>query len=85
MHIFGAYFGLTVAKILSIKRETESEKEGSNYNSDLFSMIGRIIYFNHLNKLILLDLILIVYFFFRNIVFVSLLGKFCQHLKIIQN
>jgi len=42
VHVFGAYFGLAVAKVLSIGRETESDKEGSNYHSDLFSMIGTI-------------------------------------------
>jgi len=40
VHAFGAYFGLAVSKVLSINREVESEKEGSNYNSDLFAMIG---------------------------------------------
>ena len=41
VHAFGAYFGLAVAKVLNHK-EVENEKESSNYNSDLFSMIGTI-------------------------------------------
>lgn len=46
MHVFGAYFGLTVAKILQIKdKDYENEKEGSNYHSDLFSMIGTLFLF----------------------------------------
>jgi len=41
VHVFGAYFGLAVAKVLN-NRDVENEKESSNYNSDLFSMIGTI-------------------------------------------
>ena len=41
VHVFGAYFGLTVAKILNVK-EVESEKESSSYSSDIFSMIGKL-------------------------------------------
>lgn len=44
VHAFGAYFGLTVAKVLN-HSEIENEKESSNYNSDLFSMIGTIFLF----------------------------------------
>ena len=40
VHVFGAYFGLAVSKILSTGRKTESEKESSHYHSDLFAMIG---------------------------------------------
>lgn len=40
VHVFGAYFGLAVAKCLQEKRETDSKKEGSEYHSDIFSMIG---------------------------------------------
>ena len=40
VHVFGAYFGLAVAKILHNK-EIESSKESSFYHSDLFSMIGK--------------------------------------------
>lgn len=39
VHVFGAYFGLTIAKILHNK-QVENEKESSSYNSDLFSIIG---------------------------------------------
>ena len=39
VHVFGAYFGLAVAKVLH-NREIESSKESSFYHSDLFSMIG---------------------------------------------
>lgn len=42
VHIFGAYFGLAVAKILQGKKEIESTKESSHYHSDLFSMIGTL-------------------------------------------
>jgi ammonium transporter Rh len=42
VHIFGAYFGLACSKMLNFKKEVESEKEGSFYNSDLFSMVGTI-------------------------------------------
>lgn len=41
VHIFGAYFGLTVSKIIN-NSEVESENEGSNYHSDLFSMVGTL-------------------------------------------
>lgn len=41
VHAFGAYFGLAVAKVLHHK-DLENENEGSNYNSDLFSMIGTL-------------------------------------------
>jgi ammonium transporter Rh len=39
VHAFGAYFGLTVAKILN-SGEVKNDKEGATYNSDLFAMIG---------------------------------------------
>ena len=43
IHMFGAYFGLAVAIALRKDelRDGENAKEGSNVNSDLFSMIGR--------------------------------------------
>lgn len=41
VHVFGAYFGLAVAKVLN-NRDLENENESSTYNSDLFSMIGTI-------------------------------------------
>lgn len=41
VHVFGAYFGMAVAKVLNTK-EVESSKESSSYSSDLFSMIGTL-------------------------------------------
>ena len=41
VHVFGAYFGLTVAKVLH-HEEVESHKEGAVYHSDLFAMIGTL-------------------------------------------
>jgi len=44
IHVFGAYFGLTLSMILSPK-ESKGEKhdhDGSVYHSDLFAMIGTI-------------------------------------------
>jgi len=41
VHVFGAFFGLAVAKVLHHK-EIESKDESSNYHSDLFSMIGTV-------------------------------------------
>lgn len=41
VHVFGAYFGLAVAKVLN-NRDLENQNESSTYNSDLFSMIGTI-------------------------------------------
>ena len=41
IHSFGAYFGLSLAGVLSKKRAQEGqEKESSVYHSDVFSMIG---------------------------------------------
>jgi len=34
--------GLAVSKVLSYNKDVESNKEGSVYHSDLFSMIGTI-------------------------------------------
>ncbi|KAL5019944.1 hypothetical protein ScPMuIL_002836 [Solemya velum] len=42
IHMFGAYFGLTVARILHNDNASENKKEASSYNSDIFSMIGTI-------------------------------------------
>jgi len=42
VHVFGAYFGLAVVRVLYNPKHDESEKEGSSYSSDLFSMIGTI-------------------------------------------
>jgi ammonium transporter Rh len=41
VHVFGAYFGMAVAKVLHHK-EIENEKESSSYTSDLFAMIGTV-------------------------------------------
>ncbi|CAF0771550.1 unnamed protein product [Brachionus calyciflorus] len=41
VHVFGAYFGLGVAKALH-NHKIENEKESSSYNSDLFAMIGTL-------------------------------------------
>ena len=43
VHVFGAYFGLTVARILyrpNLKSDVAENKASSHYHSDLFSMIG---------------------------------------------
>ncbi|RNA27197.1 ammonium transporter Rh type B-like [Brachionus plicatilis] len=45
VHVFGAYFGLAVSKVLQGTREIESTKESSHYHSDLFAMIGTIFLF----------------------------------------
>lgn len=43
VHMFGAYFGLAVAFVLYAKDvKRMDEKEGSVYQSDLFSMIGTV-------------------------------------------
>ena len=40
VHTFGAYFGLALSRVLHIGDIEESDKEGSAYHSDIFSMIG---------------------------------------------
>merc|ERR1719378_1012792 len=43
IHAFAAYFGLAVSKVIHTKDHAEENpKEGSSYNSDLFSMIGTV-------------------------------------------
>merc|ERR1719412_3419261 len=42
VHIFGAYFGLTVARVLSREDITKSNLEGATATSDLFSMVGTV-------------------------------------------
>ncbi|XP_046352987.2 ammonium transporter Rh type A-like [Haliotis rufescens] len=42
VHAFGAYFGLTIARVLYSEDIERSTKEGSVYHSDLFSMIGTV-------------------------------------------
>ena len=39
VHMFGAYFGLAVIRVLYNPGHSKSEKEGSSYTSDLFSMV----------------------------------------------
>jgi len=41
VHVFGAYFGLAVAKVLHHKT-VKSDNEAAVYHSDLFAMIGTI-------------------------------------------
>lgn len=42
VHVFGAYFGIALGRVLWSKEiEKASEKEGSEYHSDTFAMIGR--------------------------------------------
>ena len=40
IHTFGAYFGLAAALVLYNKKLHESKNEGSNYVSDIFSLVG---------------------------------------------
>lgn len=40
IHTFGAYFGLALSRVLHNNDAHDSPKEGSNYHSDLFAMIG---------------------------------------------
>jgi len=42
VHLFGAYFGLAISRVLYDKATTESSKAGSTRISDLFSMIGTV-------------------------------------------
>eukprot|EP00092_Neocalanus_flemingeri_P040887 GFUD01044510.1.p1 GENE.GFUD01044510.1~~GFUD01044510.1.p1 ORF type:complete len:551 (-),score=154.70 GFUD01044510.1:165-1817(-) len=42
VHMFGAYFGLAVVRVLYNPEHAKSDKEGSSYSSDLFSMVGTI-------------------------------------------
>ncbi|GFU34228.1 ammonium transporter Rh type B [Nephila pilipes] len=42
LHTFGAYFGLAVAYMLRSKEAMGNSKEGSNYHSDIFAMIGTL-------------------------------------------
>ena len=47
VHLFGAYFGLTVARVLYNQDHDNSSKQGSSYTSDLFSMVGFKWFHNH--------------------------------------
>lgn len=42
VHVFGAFFGLAVSKVLQGKKEISSNKDKSHYHSDLFAMIGTL-------------------------------------------
>ncbi|XP_059163934.1 ammonium transporter Rh type A-like isoform X2 [Physella acuta] len=42
IHMFGAYFGLAVARVLYSSDVEKSSKEGSVYHSDIFAMIGTV-------------------------------------------
>lgn len=42
VHAFGAYFGLSVSRVLHNQDVEESKKEGAVYHSDLFAMIGTL-------------------------------------------
>lgn len=42
IHTFGAYFGLALSRVLYTKKALDNPKEESNYQSDLFAMIGTI-------------------------------------------
>jgi len=42
VHIFGAYFGLTVARVLARPDIAKSTLEGTTATSDLFSMVGTV-------------------------------------------
>lgn len=39
VHAFGAYFGMAVSFVL-FRKDTDSDRNGPSYTSDLFSMIG---------------------------------------------
>lgn len=44
VHVFGAYFGVTVAKVINDKNLYKSpakEKDSTHYHSDLFAMVGK--------------------------------------------
>jgi len=42
LHMFAAYFGLAVARVLYVPEVESNAKEGSVYHSDLFAMIGSV-------------------------------------------
>lgn len=42
VHAFGAYFGLALSFVIYKRKMLGHENEGSNYNSDIFSMIGML-------------------------------------------
>jgi len=42
IHLFAAYFGLTVSRVLHQEGQANSSKEGTSYTSDMFSMVGTV-------------------------------------------
>lgn len=42
VHMFGAYFGLAISRVLYNEDITKSDKAGANRTSDLFSMVGTV-------------------------------------------
>jgi len=42
VHLFGAYFGLTVSRVLHNPGHDQSNKQGASYTSDIFSMVGTV-------------------------------------------
>jgi len=42
VHMFGAYFGLAVSRVLYNRQASSSKKAGANRTSDLFSMVGTV-------------------------------------------
>ena len=42
VHMFGAYFGLAVSRVLFNRQASTSKKAGANRTSDLFSMVGTV-------------------------------------------
>merc|ERR1711936_1011624 len=42
VHMFGAYFGLAVSRVLYNRQATTSKKASANRTSDLFSMVGTV-------------------------------------------
>ncbi|KAG1715062.1 Ammonium transporter Rh type B [Nymphon striatum] len=42
VHVFGAYFGIGVSVMLFKRPQRGHEKNGANYNSDIFAMIGTL-------------------------------------------
>merc|ERR550532_2333893 len=42
VHVFGAYFGLTVARVINRDNQRNRQAEFSNYHSDIFSLVGTV-------------------------------------------
>lgn len=43
IHMFGSFFGLTVAKVLYHKRAVAHDNETSRYTSDIFAAVGEFV------------------------------------------